>query len=105
MPIAANKRVGKGDAETHHRNKPRNWFRKLSDIYGLTYRRAAGRAAGNSKAHEFYALRAERDVESDLVAAAFIYISMGDRSNLHLFLGLPPRHILHAQEHVVANVI
>ena len=28
------------------------------------------------KAQEFYTLRAERDAESDLVAAAFIYISM-----------------------------
>jgi hypothetical protein len=72
MPIAANKRAGKATRKRSTCNKPLNWLRKLSDIYDLTFRHPAGTAARNSEAYEFYALRAERDVESDLAGAAFI---------------------------------
>ena len=36
---------------------------------------------------------------------SLVDISKGHRSNLHLSLGLPLCHILHAREHLVANVI
>jgi hypothetical protein len=54
------------------RNKAFNWLRKLPDIYDLTYRHPQGTGARNSEAYESYALRAERDAESNLAYAVFI---------------------------------